>query len=64
MNKAEESGTYVNYDTQGRHETGKSGDWKTWHGRPHTGTKGDRNKCIRYTSTYEPGSYRITTAEK
>ena len=63
-NKASDIGTAVNSETRGSYETGKSGAWKTWHVIPHNGTKGDRNKGIGYTSTYEPGAYRNTTAEK
>ena len=44
-NKAEYSGIAVKSDTQGRCETGKSGDWGTRHGSPHDSDKGGVNKC-------------------
>ena len=45
-------------ETQVIYDTGKSGAWKTRHGRPHPGTKGGINKGRRYTSTYAPGAYK------
>ena len=62
--KVAESGTAVNYETRGIYETGKSDAWKTWHGSPHYGNKGGRNKCGRYTSTHASGEYIIPTAER
>ena len=38
--KAEDIETYVNSETRGSYETGKSGFWITWHGSPHASTKG------------------------
>ena len=52
---AEYNGTAVKPATQDGYYTGKSGNWKTWHLRPHIGAEGGRNKCGIYTITYAPG---------
>ena len=62
--KVADSGTSVNYETRGIYETVNSGAWKTWHDRPHSGTKGGRNKGRSYTIIYAPEAYRKKTAER
>ena len=62
--KASYIGTAVNYETQVRSKTGKSGVWKTWHDSPHASTKGGVNKGRIYSSTYAPGAYKNTTSER
>ena len=50
------SGTAIKPAARGIYEMGKSGACKTWHVIPHDSTKGGRNKCRSYTSTYGPGA--------
>ena len=37
--KVAEIKTAIKPEIRGSYERGKSGAWKTWHGRPHAGTK-------------------------
>ena len=62
--KAAQGRRSIKPEVRGRYKTGKSGAGKTWHGIPHASTKGGVNKGRRYTSTYAPGAYRNTIAEK
>ena len=55
-NKVEQSGAAVKPKTRGIYETFKSGALKTWHGSPHYGAKGGRNKGKGYTSEYAQGT--------
>ena len=62
--KVEQSVTSVKYETKVSYDTGKSGAWKTWHGRPHASAKGGINKVGGYTSAYSKGTDRNKTDER